>query len=77
MFLGVTAEDLLREALDSQACRCCVCKGPATREFGYNGPLYCDEHGARVMRSNSKVVYKDLLGADWIRKVVAFLNGSG
>ena len=64
------ATQLIREVLAFQACRCQVCKGPATRELqlGYS-PLFCDEHGG-----GPEGTFIDLRRADWTRRAVALLK---
>jgi hypothetical protein len=69
MSLEQRSLSLLKEALDTQACRCATCGGPATREKGYD-TLYCDKHGG-------KGPFKDLLGADWLRRVIPLLVKAG
>lgn len=78
--ISLQAIALIRERLDTQKCRCALCNGPATREYGYNGALFCDEHKAapgtkhtNPIKAGSKP-YRDLLGADWIRKAIALLR---
>ncbi len=59
---------ILREALESQHCRCSVCNYPATRQVINTDFLFCDDHG---LYANSK--YEDLRGAKWIRQATMLL----
>lgn len=81
---------IIRAELESHACRCFVCKGPATREFGHYGicidsNLFCDDHDAtpedvaQFIEDHADCKcggkpYKDLLRADLTRHALALFD---